>query len=79
MSFTEKQHVQMILDRHNARPSLNYYFLHSSHFSLPSTDLPLKVDSNEKLKWVEKESVIDFLPETLAIEGYLQFEHAVFV
>ncbi len=29
-------------------------------------------------KWVE-ESVIDFLPGTVAIEGYLQFEHVIFV
>jgi hypothetical protein len=27
------------------------------------------------MKRVEKESVIDFLPGTVAIEGYLQFEH----
>jgi hypothetical protein len=31
------------------------------------------------MKWVEKESVIDFLPGPVAIEGFLQFEHVVFV
>jgi hypothetical protein len=30
------------------------------------------------MKWVEKESDIDFLLGTVAIEGYLQFEHVVF-
>jgi hypothetical protein len=34
---------------------------------------------SRKMKWVEKESVIDFLPGTVAFEGYLQFEHVVFV
>ncbi len=31
------------------------------------------------MKWVEKESVIDFLHRTVAIGGYLQFEHVVFL
>jgi hypothetical protein len=32
-----------------------------------------------KLRLVEKESVIEFLSEYVTIEGYLQFEHIVFV
>jgi hypothetical protein len=31
------------------------------------------------MKWVEKESVTDFLPWTVAMDGYFQFEHVVFV
>jgi hypothetical protein len=31
------------------------------------------------VRWVEKESVIEFLSETEAIKGYLQFEHVFFL
>ncbi len=33
----------------------------------------------QKMRWVEKESVIEFLSGTLAIEGYLKFEPVVSV
>jgi hypothetical protein len=36
--------LQITLDRHNARPSLKYYFLSNpSHFSLPSTFKRMKI------------------------------------
>jgi hypothetical protein len=67
MSFTEKQHVklQITLDRHNARPSLNYYFLTDhSHFSLPST---FKV--NKYTMWVKTVEGVN-IPVHYEMRGY---------
>ncbi len=36
--------------------------------------LNLKVDSNRRKRWVEKETVIEFLSGIVAIEGYFQSE-----
>jgi hypothetical protein len=41
--------------------------------------LVVKGRLKQKMRWVEKESVIEFLSGTVAMEGYMQFEPVVSV
>ncbi len=49
------------------------------HLIYNYTNVNLKVDSNEKWGWVEKENIIEIRSENVAIEGYLQFQRVIFV